>query len=125
MDDNDLPREGADFGEKVGRVAMSAVLATSLTAALSTPPNTDLCTLPEPTPIVQQYDPPVEEEALPAEDERVTFEESFWRKLLRVLKYLLVALLVVGSIALGVVKGCTRCAGPLATPVEDSQQDDQ
>ena len=127
MDDNETQGTSAvsDAARKAGHAAMSVVLATSLASALSTPPNTDLVTLPEPTPIVQQYEPPVEEEVLPEEDEEAPSKEPFWKKLLRVLKYLLIAVLIVGTIVLGAVKGCTSCTGSLVAPTEESQQDDQ
>ena len=41
-----------DIGRKTVKVAASTVLATTLVGALSEPPNTDLMSLPEPTPIV-------------------------------------------------------------------------
>ncbi len=127
MADDEIREEplDGDTARKLGHAALSVMLATSLVSALSVPPNTDLVTLPQPTPIVQQYDPPVEEEALPADDEEAPSEESLWRKLLRVLKYLLIALLVVGVIAFGALKGCASCTGPLAAPVQDEQQEDQ
>ena len=112
-----------DAARKIGHATLSLMLATSLASALSVPPRTDLMTLPQPTPIVQQYEPPVEE-ALPVDDEEAPEKESIWRKVLRILKYLLIALLVVGAIMLGALKGCVSCAGPLAAPVQDEQQED-
>ena len=107
-----------------GRVAASALLATSLTAALTEPPRADLITLPEPTPIVQVYNPYVDD-VEPAEDDEDDTESNRWRRILRILKYLAVALLLAGSIAFGLLKGCVGCSAGLLMPPDDPPQEEQ
>ena len=131
MDDDQLAEEhearglSGESARKIGHTALSIMLATSLASALSVPPNTDLVTLPDPTPIIQVYEPPVEEEVLPEDDEESPSEESLLRKLLRILKYLLIALLVTGAIVFGALKGCASCAGPVVAPTDEPEQQEQ
>lgn len=114
---------GAHVADVAGRVALSAVLATSLATALSEPPNTDLMALPEPTPIVQVYDPYVDD-GLPLEDEDDEGEESRWKRLLKILRYLAVALLIGGAVAFGALKGCAGCTATALLP-DDPPQEEQ
>jgi hypothetical protein len=117
--------ETIDRLEEVGRttvkVAASAVVATTLVGALSEPPNTDLITLPEPVPIIQLYQ--VEDDLVPDEDEETTDQESRLRRLLRMLKYLLIALALVGAIIFGALKGCAGVVGTTLLPHDDEQQE--
>lgn len=116
----DLAERLEEIGKTTVKVAASAVVATSLVGALSEPPNTDLMSLPEPTPIVQVYqafdDDPVTDED---EDDE---SQSRWRRILKALRYLLIALALVGSILLGVLKGC---AGLLAAPLLPHEEEKQ
>ena len=112
--------EGPQTAKKVAAVAASAALAASLVGALSEPPNTDLITLPEPVPIVRQYQA-VDDDA-DDEDRRIEEQPSRWRRLLKILKYLLVVLALLGALILGVLKGCAGTAGFLL-PAEDERQE--
>lgn len=126
----DVPDTGAPsldhkhIAQVAGRVAASAVLATSLTAALTEPPRADLMSLPEPTPIVEIYNPYVDD-VEPAEDEEDDTESNRWRRILRLLRYLAVALLLAGSIAFGMLKGCAGCSAGLLMPPDDPPQEEQ
>ena len=105
--------------ETAGRVAASAVLATSLVAALSEPPKAELVTLPEPTPIVQIYSPYVDD-VEPAEDDEDD-ESSRWRTILKILRFLAIALLLAAGIAFGALKGCAGCSAALLVPDDPPQ----
>lgn len=108
----------------VGQVAAATVLATSLAAVLSEPPRADLVTLPEPTPIVQVYNPYVDD-IEPSESEEDDTESNRWRRLLRILRMLAVALLIAGSIAFGLLKGCASCSAGFLLPPDDPPQEEQ
>lgn len=112
-----------EIGKTTVKVAASTVVATTLVGALAEPPNTDLMTLPEPTPIVQMYQA-IDDDPLPDEDDEVDESKSRWRRVLKALKYLLVALALVAGILFGVLKGC---AGLLAAPLvpHDEEQQEQ
>lgn len=112
-----------EIGKTTVKVAASTVVATTLVGALAEPPNTDLMTLPEPTPIVQMYQA-IDDDPLPDEDDEVDESKSRWRRVLKTLKYLLVALALVAGILFGVLKGC---AGLLAAPLvpHDEEQQEQ
>lgn len=114
--------EARRVGAAVGTAAASAVLATSLVAALGEPPDVEMISLPEPVPIVQQHvvddDDPDDDE-----DRRETSQASRWQRILRMLTYLLVALLLVAAILLGALKGCVGLAGPLFLSPSDSEQE--
>lgn len=126
----DVPDTGASsldpehIAKVAGRVAASAVLATSLTAALTEPPRADLITLPEPTPIVEVYNP-YADDIEPAEDDEDDSESNRWRRILKILRALAVALLVAGSIAFGMLKGCVGCSAGLLMPPDDPPQEEQ
>lgn len=107
--------------ETAGRVAASAVLATSLVAALSEPPKAELISLPEPTPIVQVYSPYVDD-IEPAEDDEED-ETSRWKIILKILRYLAVALLVTAAVVFGALKGCAGCSAGLLLPDDPPQQE--
>ena len=120
--------ERIDALEEMGRttikVAATAVIASSLVGALSEPPRADLMSLPEPTPLVQVYQE-LDDDPLDDEDDEQDETESRWRRVLRMLKYLLVAAALIGSIAFGVLKGCARIAGGLLLPPTDEEQEQE
>ena len=116
-------QEAAELAKTAGKAAAATVIATSLVGALSEPPNADLISLPEPTPIVQQY--VVEEDVVPEEDRQDDERTTRWQRLLKLLKYLLVALALVASVAFGVVKGCVGAVGSALFPSADEQQEQQ
>ena len=107
-----------------GKVAAAAVLATSLTAVLSEPPRTELITLPEPTPIVQIYNPYVDD-VEPEETEEDDAESNRWRRILKLLRMLAVALLIAASLAFGLLKGCASCSAGFLLPPDDPPQEEQ
>ena len=113
-----------DIGKTVVRVAASAVVASSLASALAEPPHAEMMSLPEPVPIVRMYQA-VDDDVLVDEEDEVDESESRWRRILRILKYLLVALALVGSILLGALKGCAGIAGGLMLPHDEEQQEQQ
>lgn len=113
------------MGRTAIKLAAAAVVATSLASALAEPPHTELMSLPTPTPIVRIYQP-FDEDIVPDEDEQEDESSSRWRRLLKALKYLLVALALVASLALGLLKGCAGIAGGLLLPpAEDEQQQEE
>lgn len=115
----------AEHAAKVaGQVAAATVLATSLTAVLSEPPRADLITLPEPTPIVQIYNP-YPDEVEPAETEEDDTESNRWKRLLKILRMLAVALLIAASIAFGLLKGCASCSAGFLLPPDEPPQEEQ
>lgn len=124
--DTTAQEERLDKLDQIGRatvkVATSAVLATTLASALAEPPHAEMITLPEPVPIVQMYQAP-DEDPLVDEDDEQDKRVSRWRRLLKVLKYLLVALMFVGTLALGILKGCAGVVGTLLLPDDDKQQE--
>ena len=122
--DEDTLDQLDDIGRKVVKVAASAAVATTLVGALSEPPHTEMMTLPEPTPIVQMYQA-LDDDPIPDEDDETDEHESRLRRILRLLKYLMVALALVGSIALGVLKGCAGIAGGLLLPPGDEERQEQ
>ncbi len=109
-------------GKTVVKVAASTVVATTLASTLAQPPRAELITLPEPTPIVQMYQA-FDEDPDQDEDDEQDESVSRWRRLLRALKYLLVALALVASVLFGVLKGCAGIAGGLLLPHDDEQQE--
>ncbi len=113
-----------DIGRKTVKVAASAVLATTLVGALSEPPNTDLMSLPEPTPIVQMYQA-VDDDPIPDEDDEDDESTKRWQRVLKILKMLFVALALAGTIAFGALKGCAGIVGMLALPDSDERQEQQ
>lgn len=116
------PKE--DFGEKAVKVAASAVLATTLVGALSEPPRAELITLPEPVPIVQVIND-VEDDGIADEDEEDDEKQSRWMKLLKVLRYLIIALMLAATLAFGLLKGCAGIGVGLLPPAQEEQQEQQ
>ena len=113
-----------DIGRKTAKVAASAVLATTLVGALSEPPDTNLIKLPEPVPIVQQYNV-VDDDDDVDDDKKKDTHTSRWRRLLQLLKYLIIALIFVGTLLLGVLKGCAAVLSAPLLPGEDERQEQQ
>lgn len=121
------PPAGEPGLEAVGRVAerlaLAAVLATSLSSALGQPPRTDLVGLPEPTPIVRTFESMEEGDVDPADDEAED-ETSRRRRLLRLLRMLALALLLVASLVIGTLKGCASCAvSPFLLPGGEQREE--
>ena len=113
------------FGKAAVKVAASTVLATTLVGALNEPPRTDLMSLPEPVPIIQLYEV-VEDDGIADEDDQEDASKERWRRILKMLKYLLVALALMASILFGVLSGCAGAvAGTLFPSNERVQQSDQ
>ena len=110
-----------EIGKTTVKVAASTVVATTLVGALAEPPNTDLMTLPEPTPIVQIYQA-IDDDPLPDEDDEQDESRSRWCRVLKALKYLLVALALVAGILFGALKGS---AGLLAAPLVPHDEERQ
>ena len=115
------PERLGELGKTAGKVAASAVLATSLVNVLSEPPRAELITLPEPIPLVQQFEPATEE-AIPAEEEADEQQESLWRRIWRVLKWLALAVLLAGTLLFGALKGCATTLGLPAPATEEQEQ---
>ena len=111
-----------EIGKTTVKVAASTVVATTLVGALAEPPNTDLIMLPEPTPIVQMYEA-VDDDPLPDEDDEQDESQSRWRRILKALKYLMVALALVAGIVFGALKGCAGLLTAPLVPHEDEKQE--
>lgn len=122
-DDERVERLDA-MGRTAIKVAASAVVATSLASALAEPPHIELMSLPAPTPIVRVYEP-YDDDLVPDEDEQDDESSSRWRRLLKLLKYLVVALALAASITLGMLKGCAGIAGGLLLPPAEEEQQEQ
>ena len=108
--------------DKTGRGAVAAVLAGTIAvgAAGVTP---DQVPLPEPVPIVHVVDMGGGID-LPDEvvDDQQQADESAWRKIIKIILMALAALALVAGIVFGALQGCTSCAGPVAAPVNSSQE---
>ena len=87
-------------------------------------PGIELITLPEPTPIVQIYNPYVDD-VEPEETEEDDAESNRWRRILKLLRMLAVALLIAASLAFGLLKGCASCSAGFLLPPDDSPQEEQ
>ena len=110
-----------DVGKAAVKVAASAVLATTLVGALNEPPRTDLMSLPEPVPIIQMYEV-VEDDGIADEDDQEDVSKEKWRKILRMLRYLLLALALVAAIAFGALKGCAGVVAGTLPPANEEQE---
>ena len=104
-----------------GTTAVAVVLATTLT---TTPIDESAVQLPEPTPIVQVYQPPTPDQPPATADDQVDDKVSAKQKFLKALKYLLIALVLVAAIIFGVAKGCTACAGSIVVPGGDQNEEE-
>ena len=112
-----------DVGRKVIKVAASTVLASTLASALAEPPHVEMMSLSDPAPIVRVYQA-IDHAPLVDEDEDEQDDEtSRWRRLLKALKYLMVALALLASIALGLLKGCAGLIAAPLLPHEDERQE--
>lgn len=121
-DNDELVSRLNEAGKTAVKVAATTVIASSLAGALAEPPHTEMMSLPEPVPIVQQYQA-FDDDVVPDDDEDEDANENKWRRLLRLLRYLLVTLALVGSIALGVLKGCTGLLTVPLAPHDEEQQE--
>lgn len=119
----DEPDTDDGLAEKAGKVALSMLAATSLTAALAEPPRTDLMTVPEPTPIVMVLDETEDEAPKDLVEEQGEDEKQRLRRILRLLRLLIVALLLTAAIVFGVLKGCASCTATVLAPDEQEQQE--
>ena len=124
----EVPSDRLDRLEDVGRVAVkvaaSAVVASSLASALADPPDPASLTLPDPVPIVRQYEV-FDQDAIPDDDEEQDEASSRWLRLRKVLRYLLMALAVTAALFFGVLKGCAGVAGSLLLPPADDERQEQ
>ncbi|MBR3235361.1 MAG: hypothetical protein IKG11_07075 [Atopobiaceae bacterium] len=112
------------IGRQTVKVAAAAVVATSIASALAEPPHIELMSLPEPVPIVQVYQS-YDDDIIPDEDEDEDKLASRLRRLLKAIKYLLMALALVAGILLGTLKGCAGIAGGLLLPPAEQEQQEQ
>ncbi|MBR2789793.1 MAG: hypothetical protein IKD70_04150 [Eggerthellaceae bacterium] len=99
----------ADPLKKAGRVAVAAALATTLSAGVAP----DKVHLPDPTPIVHVIDFAADQPAPDQPADQATDQKSAWKKILKYAVMAVAALLMMGALLLGAVKGC---AGTLALP---------
>ncbi|MBQ6395217.1 MAG: hypothetical protein IJH87_02590 [Atopobiaceae bacterium] len=117
---SDLP-DMEEIGRVAGHAALSAAMAVSMSAALHEPPRTDLIKLNEPVPIVRVLEEPKTQEK-PAEAPKAEIDENreSIRRLLRMLRFLVVALFLIAAMLFGLLRGCASCtAGVLAPPAEE------
>lgn len=121
----ELSEEAKELGKTAGKVALTAALATSLSAALHEPPNTDLMNLPTPTPLVQVLETEKPEMPKPVEEPQEDEDEARRQRILRLLKFLLIALLIAGTLLFGMLKGCTSCTAGVLLPRDDAKQEQQ
>lgn len=112
-------------GKAAATAAMSTLLAASLVGALSEPPNTDQMILPEPTPIVLVLQDEEPEEPVPEPDTDADEQNARWKRLLKLLRWLLIAALLVAMLVFGALKGCASCSAGLLLPEGDEQQQEQ
>ena len=119
----ELSEDAKELGKTTGKVALSAVLATSLAGVLQQPPNTDLMSLPEATPIVRVLEDEKPEVSPPEEEIEVDDAKEHRQRLLKMLKYLLVALFLLAALLFGAMKGCTSCTAGALLPDDDSKQE--
>lgn len=113
-----------DMGRVAVKVAASTVVATSLASALAEPPHAEAMTLPEPVPIVRQYQA-FDDDLIPDEEDEQDEGTSRWRRALKMLKYLLVALATAAAVVFGALKGCAGIAGGVLAPPSDDDQQEQ
>lgn len=104
------------------KAAGAATVAVALATTLTTVPiDEDMVKLPEPTPIVQVYTPPMPDQPPAVPDDDDADKASLKQKILKMLKYALIALAVIGSCLFGALQGgCTACSGMLGAPLSDS-----
>ena len=116
-----FPYEAADRSSdtlhKAGRVAVAVALASTLAAG---PVNADAYELPQPTPIVYVLQPPVPDVPAVVADEPANDEETIWQRLMKLLKYALIVLLLLGTCIFGAVKGCSAVVGMPLLPASST-----
>lgn len=101
-----------------GKVAVAAVLATTLT---TTPIDPDQVQLPQATPIVQILQTQPDQPTTTTDDDDTDQKSTTWQKILKILKYALIVLLLAGGVAFGAIKGCAAIAGSIALPAATDQ----
>ena len=109
-----------DVADGASKTAMAAVLAGTIAVGANAVTPDDI-NLPEPVPIVQMIDQPVAD--VPddvVDDDQDKQRSQAWKKALKFLLYALVAMLMVGGLAVAALQGCVSCAGPAAVPVTNS-----
>ena len=105
-----------------GAATVAVALATTLT---TTPIDETAVQLPEPTPIVQVYTPPIPDQPPAVPDDDDADKASIKQRILKMLLYALIALAVIGSCLFGALQGgCTACSGTLGAPLSDSSVPD-
>ena len=120
----EFSEEAKELGKTAGKVALSAALATTLSAALAEPPNTDLMSLPEATPIVLVLEEEAEPE--PPHEEAEADEDDLRRQRFRkMLKYLIIGLFLLAALLFGALKGCSACTATALLPHDDPEQEQQ
>ena len=120
----EFSEEAKELGKTAGKVALSAALATTLSAALAEPPNTDLMSLPEATPIVLVLEEEAEPE--PPHEEAEADEDDLRRQRFRkMLKYLIIGLFLLAALLFGALKGCAACTATALLPPDDPKQEQQ
>ena len=104
------------------KVAGTAAVAVALATTLATAPiDENTVPLPESTPIVQVYTPPMPEQPPAVPDDDDADKASMKQKILKMLMYALIALMVIGACLFGALQGgCTACSGMLGAPISDS-----
>ena len=115
-----LDDEAREKLRAAGKAAVAAMLVTTLTA---TPLSPDQVPLPEPTPIVQIYQPPADEPPTIVDDQAPD-KTALWKKVLKVLKYVLIALILAAVCLFGAVKGCASCSTVAVPAVPESTDGD-
>ena len=120
----EFSEEAKELGKTAGKVALSAALATTLSAALAEPPNTDLMSLPEATPIVLVLEEEAEPE--PPHEEAEADEDDLRRQRFRkMLKYLIIGLFLLAALLFGALKGCSACTATALLPHDNPEQEQQ
>lgn len=105
-------KEAADAAGKT--VVAAALAGAVVTGAAAVTP--DQINLPDPTPIVQTLDQPVD---LPDQtpDDHADKKSQNIKRLWQFLKFMLVALALLAGVFFGMISGCAGCAGQCAAPV--------
>ena len=120
----EFSEEAKELGKTAGKVALSAALATTLSAALAEPPNTDLMSLPDATPIVLVLEEEAEPEP-PHEEAEVDEDDLRRQRFRKMLKYLIIGLFLLAALLFGALKGCSACTATALLPHDDPEQEQQ
>lgn len=102
-----------------GKVALSAMLATSLAGVLNQPPRKDLMTLPDPVPIVRVLEQPQVAPAVDVDEDEDKARERL-KRILKILKFLLAALALCAAVTFALLKGCSSCSTGMPIDSEES-----